>query len=64
MDKVMDTLFDRIIQYEDEGLSEEDHLSLFQELLNSGLAWQLQGSYGREAKALLEAGLITLPEED
>ena len=39
-------------------LSEEKTLELFQGLVNSGLAWKLQGSYGRTARALLDAGLI------
>jgi len=45
-----------IIAFESGQLSEEGVLELFQQLINSGLAWQLQGSYGRTAKALIEAG--------
>jgi len=29
----------------------------FQELINSGLVWKLQGSYGRTARGLIDAGL-------
>ena len=43
-------------------LSEEATIAWFQELVNSGLAWQLQGSYGRTASALLRAGMIVLNE--
>lgn len=46
----------RIIDYEDGVLSDEEVVELFQELINSGLAWQLQGHYGRMANALIEAG--------
>lgn len=51
-----------IIAYEDGELDEEQIIALFQQLVDSGLAWQLQGSYGRTAKALIEAGLVT-PKE-
>lgn len=57
----MDQL-DKIIAYEEGTLNEADTIDLFQELVNSGLVWFLQGHYGRTAHALLEAGLITAPE--
>jgi hypothetical protein len=47
-----------IIAFENGDLEHEDVLALFQELVNSGLAWSLQGSYGRTAAALIEAGEI------
>jgi hypothetical protein len=49
---------DRIIAYESGDLSEDEVIALFQDLVNTGLAWQLQGHYGRTAQALLDAGLI------
>jgi hypothetical protein len=52
---------DNIIAYENGELEEDEMIALFQELVNSGLAWQLQGHYGRTAKGLIEAGLVTLP---
>lgn len=45
-----------IMAYEDGELSEEETIAGFQKLIDSGLAWQLQGSYGRVAQALIEAG--------
>ena len=47
---------DKIIAFEQGDLDEEGILELFQELIDSGLVWQLQGSYGRMARNLIEAG--------
>jgi hypothetical protein len=49
---------DLIIAYESGELDEEQVIDLFQQLVDSGLAWQLQGSYGRQAARMIEAGLI------
>lgn len=51
---------DAIIAFEQGELDEEETLELFQHLVNSGLAWELQGRYGRTARAMIEAGEITL----
>lgn len=37
-------------------LTEDDILGAWQHLIDTGLAWQLQGSFGRTAAALIEAG--------
>ena len=47
---------DLIIDYESGLLDENETVDLFQELINSGLAWQLQGSYGRMATDLIREG--------
>ena len=49
-------LTDMIIKYEMGDLDDLDCIALFQELIDTGLAWQLQGHYGRTATALIEAG--------
>jgi hypothetical protein len=53
-----------IIRYEEEGLSEEDTIKLFQYLVDSGMAWRLQGFYGRQAMALIDMGLVTRPDAE
>jgi hypothetical protein len=44
-----------------EAESQEQVLEAWQFLVNSGLAWQLQGWFGRTATQLIERGLITAP---
>lgn len=48
----------RLIEYENGELDETETLELFTELVQSGLAWQLQGHYGRVAAHLITEGLI------
>lgn len=48
-----------IIAYETGELDGDKIVELFQHLVDTGLAWQLQGHYGRTASALIEAGLVS-----
>jgi len=47
-----------IIAFEDGQLEHHEVVELFQALVNTGLAWSLQGSYGRLAMQLIESGEI------
>ena len=50
---------DKIIDYECGLLDDTGVLELFAELISNGMAWTLQGSYGRTASALIDAGYIS-----
>lgn len=54
---VADDIVRGIMNYE-MGLmeSEEEMITFFQLLINTGQAWKLQGHYGRTATALIEGG--------
>jgi hypothetical protein len=49
---------DKMIDYENGNLTQIQVVSLFQELVNTGMAWELQGSYRRTTMDLLKSGLI------
>lgn len=49
-----------------EGFEEPDEegevLEAWQHLVDTGVAWQLQGSIGRQAVAMIEQGIINPPQ--
>lgn len=47
-----------MMAFEQGDLDQDGVLELFQHLVDTGLAWQLQGSYGRMAQQLIDAGWI------
>ena len=40
-----------------EDITEERYIEAWQLLIDTGLAWQLQGSFGRQAMSLIETGV-------
>lgn len=49
---------DKIFAFENGELDEDEVVELFQELVDSKMAWSLQGHYGRLATAMIDRGLI------
>ena len=49
-------MLNRIIRYENGNMGTDEIVPFFQELIDNGMAWTLQGHYGRTAAALIEAG--------
>lgn len=44
--------------------SEEQVIEAWQTLINTGMAWQLQGWFGRTAMSLIEQGVCTNPRNE
>jgi hypothetical protein len=53
-----------MVAWENGDLHGDDLVELFQGLIDNGMAWQLQGMYGRQAKALIDGGLCHLPQKE
>jgi len=59
-----DAMMGQIHRYETGGMTSHDELvQFYQELINSGLAWKLQGRYGRNAVALIQTGVCQLADQ-
>lgn len=54
---VQGDLVDKIIEYESGEMDIDVMIEFFQDLIDSDLAWTLQGHYGRTAKELIDSGL-------
>lgn len=50
-----------ILDYETGILEYEDAVELFEKLYETGLLWQLQGSYQREFMRMVKSGHIVVP---
>jgi hypothetical protein len=51
-------LFNELMAYEDGELDTTEIVELFSKLVRSGMAWQLQGMYGRQAMTLIHSGYL------
>lgn len=50
---------DTMMAYESGELNEANTITFFADLVKTKMAWSLQGSYGRMASALIDAGFIS-----
>jgi len=57
------SIVDQIIAYESGDLDADQTIELFSTLVDNGMAWTLQGHYGRTAQALIDQGYLS-PEGD
>lgn len=53
----------QIMDYENGDMGDEQTIAFFQKLVDTGLAWELQGSYGRTAARMIAAGVISAKGE-
>ncbi|KKM72826.1 hypothetical protein LCGC14_1416520 [marine sediment metagenome] len=56
-------LMNRVLQYEMKELDDAAVIDLFQDLVDTGMAWNLQGIYGRTACELISLGYIDAPND-
>ena len=52
---------DKIIRWENGEMDRDEAVAFFQELINNGSAWELQGIYGRVAISLIRSGDCVAP---
>lgn len=55
-------ILNQIVEFEEGNLDHEETIALVQALIDNGMAWTLQGTYGRMAAHFIEEGLCH--EED
>lgn len=53
----------KIIAYEGGEMTEEEMIEFFQGMIDSGVVWHLQGSYGRTAAYLIDCGYCTVAND-
>jgi hypothetical protein len=55
---MISSIVDKIISYESGVMPDDEVLEFYQELVDTGMAFTLQGSYGRNAAFLISTGQI------
>lgn len=56
MEKATDDRVNKILAFETDTMPEDQIVAFFQEMIDDGMVWNLQGAYGRLATALIESG--------
>jgi len=54
-----DDLVDKFIRFESDEMEDDETIDFFQYLVDTGMVWRLQGSYGRMARYLIEIGVVS-----
>lgn len=57
------SLIAHVLAFEDGTMEEGDIPVFFQQLIDSGMAWKLQGFYGRYASELIAMGICDPPQD-
>ena len=55
----MTDLIEKLMRFEADDMDEAETIDFFQDLVNTGMAWKLQGYYGRMAAHLIDQGLVS-----
>lgn len=61
--EIPDAIVEQFISYENNSLDEDETISFFQMLIDTGLYKQLQGKYERIAKQFIMAGLCVSKQQ-
>lgn len=52
-------LVDKFVRFENDEMEDDETIDFFQYLVDTGMVWRLQGSYGRMAQYLIEIGVVS-----
>lgn len=60
----MSTIGNKLVDFELGLLDEDEELDLLQNLIDTSLAWRLNGYYGRTCARLIQEGILQAPGEE